>query len=154
MPMTKMPGRRGRIAGGGAALLLIALAALARPALALDVSGVWELASRDHGRMEVITIALEQHGDALRGTGSLRIAARRDVGDVASEHVLVEGEIARNGDVVLTVTRESGEDVVIEHLTGRIYRSEVSGFIGSGGGGRVFHGRRTDPDPDALPTHG
>jgi hypothetical protein len=154
--MTKIPGRSGRAATTGATLLvLIALATLARPALALDVTGVWELTSRHRSRAEVITITLEQHGDVLRGTGSVRLGIPREGGRrLASEQVTVEGRIARDGDVMLTVRRESGEDVLLEHLTGRIYRGEVSGIIGSGGGGRPFHGHRVDSAAGALPPHG
>ncbi len=129
------PGRLRWMLGVAAVLAFL----VARPLLAADISGTWEISYQmGQGRQTIITVELVQEGSRLSGSGTMR--AER-VGDAV--RVEVRSGTAGNNDVRFLLVGEGGSAARPQEFVGDWYRDEMSGLTEGAFGSRMFTGARS-----------
>jgi len=112
----------------------------ARPLLAADISGTWDLSCRIGEDRQTITLELVQDGSQVSGMGTLRVG---DMGRAV--RVAVQAGIAHAGDFHFFLVEEGRSEGHPQKFSGSWYRDEMSGQTNGVFGARMFRGARRQP---------
>ncbi len=135
----KVPVRRRQLAwfvGVGVMVTLF----IARPLLAADLSGRWEISSRYRDVRQTVTLDLVQHGSSVTGSGMMTFSTSDDV-----IPVVVRSGTARTGNFRITLSEASAAGRPPQEYSGDWYRDEMSGKTTGGFGVGMFSGVRLRP---------
>ncbi len=128
------PGRVRWMLGVGAVLALL----VARPLLAADISGTWEISYQMAQGRQTITLELVQEGSRVSGSGTMRADSMGD-----AVRVEVRSGTAGNNDFRLLLAEEGGSAPRLQEFIGDWYRDEMSGRTDGAFGSRMFTGARS-----------
>ena len=127
------PGRVRWMLGVGAVLALL----MARPLLAADISGTWEISYQMAQGRQTITLELVQAGSRVSGSGTMRADSMGD-----AVRVEVRSGTAGNNDVRFLLVEEGGSAPRPQEFIGDWYRDEMSGRTDGAFGTGMFTGVR------------
>lgn len=130
MPKSALMSKRALQALGG----LIAGFLLARPLLAADLTGTWEISYQVGQDAETVLLSVDHDGSTLTGEGTLRLGA----GDAMP--VVVRAGSIRRGDFRFQLTGARG--ATLRALWGAWHEDEMSGRTDGTFGSRMFVGVR------------
>lgn len=118
------------------AALLVAVVS-ARPLLAADASGLWDVTLLPEVSEITLEFDLEQEGRSLHGSAR----GTSGLGD-AFEYGVASGTVSVGGDVHLLVRWQSGRT---DRVFGRVYRDMLDGRMDGAVGTRRLVARRATP---------
>ena len=127
------PGRLRWMLGVGAVLALL----VARPLLAADISGTWEISYQMAQGRQTITLELVQEGSRVSGSGTMRADSMGD-----AVRVEVRSGTAGSGDFRFLLVEAGGSASRPQEFIGDWYRDEMSGRTDGAFGSRMFTGTR------------
>ncbi|MEM7416122.1 MAG: hypothetical protein AAF389_11535 [Gemmatimonadota bacterium] len=117
--------------------VLIVAVLTARPLLAADASGVWDVTLLPEVSNTTLQFDLRQDGRELHGT----VHATSGLGEGFGTGV-AQGTVTVSGDVHLSVRWRSGR---VDRVFGRVYRDMIDGRMDGAVGTRRLVARRTAP---------
>ncbi len=126
------PGRLRWMLGVGAVLAFL----VARPLLAADISGTWEISYQISQGSQTITLELVQEGSRVTGSGTMRAT----MGDAV--RVEVRSGTAGSGAFRFLLVEEDGSASGPQEFIGDWFRDEMSGRTDGAFGSRMFTGAR------------
>ena len=107
----------------------------ARPLLAGDISGTWDLNCRIGEDRQIITLELVQDGSQVSGMGTLRVD---DTGN--GVRVAVRAGTVHNWDFHFFLVEQGGSGGRPQEFSGSWYEDEMSGITYGAFGSRIFKG--------------
>ncbi len=127
------PGRLRWMLGVAAVLAFL----VARPLLAADISGTWEISYQMAQGRQTITLELVHEGSRVSGSGTMRADSMGD-----ALRVEVRSGTAGNSDFSFLLVEEGGSAYRPQEFIGAWYRDEMSGETEGAFGTGMFTGVR------------
>ena len=110
---------------------------LARPLLAADLSGTWDITCRIGSDRQIITLELVHRGSTVSGVGTVRRESTQN-----PVQVEVRSGIADGVDFRFFLVEASGSLSRPQLFFGSWYRDEMSGLTEGVFGSRIYRGDR------------
>jgi hypothetical protein len=138
--MDMLPQTRRARAKWGLAVGAVLAVAIARPLLAADLTGTWDISSRVGHDRQTITLEVVHDGATVTGAGVMRMDGAAAAARVAIRSAIVGRPDGSDFRIVLVQIDSAGARP--QELIGAWYRHEMSGRVEGAYGSRMFWGVR------------